>query len=404
MKKESLEVKKQLDLIKRGTIEIITESELVEKLEQGRPLRIKAGFDPTTADLHLGHTVLLNKLKAFQDLGHHVIFLIGDFTAMIGDPTGRSETRPQLSESMVRENAKTYLNQVAKILDLKKVEIRYNSEWLSTMSVIEFARLGAKQTVARMLERDDFKKRIKSGEDISLLEFYYPLMQAYDSVVLKADVELGGTDQLFNLLMGRTIQKRSDQESQVVITLPLLIGTDGVLKMSKTYKNAIGITDSPQDIFGKIMSLSDELMWVYYELLSELSLEEVKERRQQVKQDKYHPKAAKQDLAKEIVTRFHGAEEANQAAEEFNKIFSQREKPTDVPVKELKLPSDGISVAQLLTDLNLTKSKGEARRLIQQNAVVINDAKFSDPQGLLTAPGDYFLKVGKRRFHRVVFS
>ncbi|MBI2068348.1 MAG: tyrosine--tRNA ligase [Deltaproteobacteria bacterium] len=396
-------VEEQIRELRRGVVEIHSEEELIQKLERGKPLRVKAGFDPTAPDLHLGHTVLMQKLRQFQDLGHQVIFLVGDFTAQIGDPSGRSESRPMLSEAQIKDNAKTYLDQVSRILNIQKTEVRYNSEWLSRMSVLEFARLGAMQTVARMLERDDFKKRIRAGQDVSLLEFYYPLMQAQDSVVLKADVELGGTDQLFNLLMGRTIQKRSGQEPQVVMTLPLLVGTDGTQKMSKSYGNAIGINETPTEMFGKLMSITDELMWNYYELLSCLSLDQIETLRKSVKGGSVHPKEAKGRLAEEIVARFHGHALAQKAAEEFEKVFGQKGKPDEI--EEISLTSEGSErpVASLMLEAGLASSKSEARRLIQQNAVMIDDKKFSDPLGSIKSQGSYLFQIGKRRFKKLRF-
>jgi len=397
------EVKRQLVDIKRGVVELISEEELIKKLKDKRPLRIKAGFDPTAADLHLGHTVLLNKLKAFQDLGHHVIFLIGDFTAAIGDPSGRSNTRPELSETDIKKNIKTYEEQVFKILDRKRTQVVYNSSWMKAKTATDLIRLASKYSVARMLERDDFEKRYKSGESIAVHEFLYPLIQGFDSVQLQADVEIGGTDQKFNLLVGRHLQKDAGQEPQVVLTLPLLVGTDGIQKMSKTFKNAIGITESPQEILGKMMSINDELMWMYYDLLSFQTMEELAQLKAKVKKGDLHPMKAKKDLACEMVTRFYGEAAALEALQEFERIFSQKEKPANVP--EVMLPADEhpILVAKILWELKLTKSIGEARRLISQNAVIINDEKFTDPQGGLPARGEYFFKVGKRRFYRVIF-
>lgn len=388
----------------RGVVEIIDEGEFLKKLKKGKPLIIKTGFDPTAPDLHLGHTILLNKLKQFQDFGHQVIFLIGDFTAQIGDPSGRSETRPMLSSAQIKENAKTYLDQVSKILNIKKTEVRFNSEWLGKMSVLEFATLGAKYTVARMLERDDFKSRMKSGQDVSLLEFYYPLMQAYDSVILKADVELGGTDQLFNLLLGRTIQKRSDQAPQVVMTLPLLVGTDGVQKMSKSYNNYIGIREAANEIFGKLMSISDELMWSYYELLSFKSLEEINTLKKQVASCAFHPRQAKVNLAKEIVERFHGEKEALHAMQEFESIFKSKSLPDSIEEKVYPKGSDEIGILNLITELGMAASNGEGRRLIAQGGVKLDQEKVSDPFLKIKQSGTYLIQVGKRHFKKVRFE
>lgn len=397
-----MDIQSQLEIIKRGAVEIITEEELVSKLKRGKPLRIKAGFDPTAPDLHLGHTVLLQKMKQFQEIGHHVIFLIGDFTARIGDPSGRSEARPQLSEKEIAKNIKTYEEQVFKILDPKKTEVRFNSEWLSKMSVIEFAQLGTKYTVARMLERDDFKKRIQDGLDVSILEFYYPLMQAQDSVALKADVELGGSDQKFNLIVGRTIQKRSGQEAQVVITMPLLVGTDGVQKMSKTYNNYIGITEPPDAMFGKIMSISDSLMWQYYELLSEKTIEQLNRLKKEVEDGREHPKDAKVALAKELAARYHGEKAADSAEKEFERIFTKGGVPAEMP--EINLGTPPISLVDVITKGGLAPSRSEARRLISQGAVDIDNKRITDIEYRLGGEGTYTIKVGKRRFCKVILS
>ncbi|MBI2092906.1 MAG: tyrosine--tRNA ligase [Deltaproteobacteria bacterium] len=395
-----MDIKHQLDEIKRGAVEIIIEEELVQKLKKGKPLVIKAGFDPTAPDLHLGHTVLLQKMRQFQQLGHRVVFLIGDFTARIGDPSGRSETRPQLSDEEIAKNVATYEEQVFKVLDKNKTEIRFNSEWLGKMSVIEFARLGSKQTVARMLERDDFKKRFDEGNDISILEFYYPLMQAQDSVVLKADVELGGNDQKFNLLMGRTIQKRSGVEQQVVLTMPLLVGTDGVRKMSKSYGNYIGITDSPNEMFGKLMSISDELMWQYYELLSDLNVSEIKKLKNDVAGGSYHPKQAKVDLAKEIVSRYHGSKEALAAEKEFEAVFAKKNEPAEIAEHHTKKNL----VADIVSEAKLAASKSEAKRLIEQGGVSLNSERVKNINAKLLKSGEYMLKVGKRKFCRIHYK
>ncbi|MBI1909016.1 MAG: tyrosine--tRNA ligase [Deltaproteobacteria bacterium] len=394
----------QLELLKRGVIEIISEPELFDKLKKGKPLRIKAGFDPTTPDLHLGHTVLLQKLKQFQDLGHQVIFLIGDYTAMVGDPTGRSETRPRLSNGEIKKNIRTYEEQVFKILDRKRTQTCFNSAWLSKMTTLDFIELVAKQTVARMLERDDFQNRFKKGDPISILEFIYPLLQAYDSVQLRADVELGGTDQKFNLLMGRTIQKLYNQDSQVVLTMPLLVGTDGVQKMSKSYGNSIGITETPQQVFGKLMSISDTLMWSYYELLSNKSLSEIAALKESVAQGSTHPKQAKVTLAKEIVARFHSPILAEKAAEEFERIFSAQGLPSEIEETRLPTSKEHPFLAQILSDLGMVSSRSEARRLIKQDAVSVNDQKVTNEFHTLPPVGEYLLKVGKRRFKKLRFS
>ncbi len=396
-------VSEQLELIKRGAVEIISEAELEKKLLTQKPLRIKAGFDPTASDLHLGHTVLLQKLKHFQDLGHQVIFLIGDFTALIGDPSGRMSTRPMLTLPQIRENAKTYEAQVFKVLDKNKTEIRYNSEWLEKMNMVQWADLASKQTTARLLERADFQKRMAEHKSISLLEFYYPLFQAYDSFVLKADVEIGGNDQTFNLLMGRTIQSAYDQSPQVVLTLPLLEGTDGIQKMSKSYGNYIGITESPTEMFGKMMRLSDELMWRYYELLSDRSSSEISSLKQKVKEGSYHPKQAKIDLAKEMVARFHSAHEANHAEGEFEKVFKMKEVPEEIEEVVLKGSTGKKTLVQLLTETHLTPSNSDAKRMIAQDAVSLNGSKVSDIKFEIEMQGEYLLKVGKRKFKKVRF-
>ena len=401
---KDISIEKQLEVIKRGTVELVDEKELVGKLNKGRPLRVKAGFDPTAPDLHLGHTVVMQKLKQFQDLGHTVIFLIGDFTARIGDPSGRDDTRPELSADTIRENARTYIDQAAKIIDMERAEVRYNSEWLEKMSIMEFAELGRKQTVARVLERDDFRKRMSEGHDITLLEFYYPLMQAQDSVALNADVELGGTDQIFNLLMGRTIQKRSGQEPQVVITMPLLVGTDGVQKMSKSYGNYIGISESPRDIFGKMMSVSDDLMWTYYELLSDLSLEEIEQLKEHVITGKLHPKVAKENLAAEIVERFHSEEDAVAAREEFERVFKKKDTPDEIDEHLLESQDAEISLVDVMLEIKLVASKSDARRMIKQRAVEVDGERVEDIDATLSTDGESLLKVGKRRFARVKFK
>lgn len=396
-------IEEQLKIIKRGAVELVSEEDLVAKLKKGKPLRVKAGFDPTSPDLHLGHTVLMQKLKQFQDLGHTAIFLIGDFTARVGDPSGRNEARPMLEADVIKRNSKTYIDQASKILDMKRTEVRYNSEWLGKMSWLEIAELGAKQTVARMLERDDFKKRMKEGHDITVLEFYYPLLQAQDSVALNADVELGGTDQIFNLLMGRTIQKRSAQESQVVLTMPLLVGTDGVQKMSKTYGNYVGISEPPREMFGKIMSISDELMWTYYELLSDLTLDEVEKLREKVVVGELHPKLAKESLAMELIERFHSEKDAMAARDEFERMFAKKEMPDEI--NEIEIPSQGAEI--LLVDAiiaaDLCVSKSDARRMIQQNAVEVDGKKIQDIASKISTKKGVLLKVGKRRFARVKF-
>lgn len=401
----TMDISGQLSVIKRGIVELISEEELSNKLKEslktGKPLRIKAGFDPTAPDLHLGHTVLIQKLKQLQELGHHVIFLIGDFTGMIGDPTGKSETRKPLTREEVLKNAETYKKQIFKILNPEKTQLVFNSEWFSNMSVIEVVKLGSMQTVARMLEREDFKKRFNNHQDITILEFYYPLFQAYDSVYLKADVELGGTDQLFNLLMGRTLQKKMGQEPQVVITMPLLEGLDGAQKMSKSLGNYIGITEPPQEIFGKIMSVSDELMVRYYELLSSFSNAEFEALKDGLKKGAVHPKEAKVGLAKEIVARFHGNDAAIKASAEFDKIFKSKGIPEDIEEKTLTILTQDIGIIDLLKTTALAPSTSEARRLIQQGGVSIDGQRVSDINHKLSANRDYLLQVGKRKFAKI---
>ncbi|MEC4686135.1 MAG: tyrosine--tRNA ligase [Nitrospirota bacterium] len=391
---------KQINTIKRGTVEIIKEEELLRKLREGRPLRIKAGFDPTAPDIHLGHTVLLEKMRQLQELGHEVIFLIGDFTGMIGDPSGKSETRKPLTEKEVLKNAETYKEQVYKILDPERTEIRFNSEWFSKMNALEIVRLGAMQTVARMLERDDFKKRFESQQDITILEFYYPLFQAYDSVFLKADIELGGTDQRFNLLLGRTFQKKSGMEEQVVIMMPLLEGTDGVQKMSKSLGNYIGISEPPKEMYGKLLSITDELMIKYYELLSHISIEEFEALKRGIKDGTVHPKKAKEALALELVGRYWGMDAALRAQEEFERVFKEKQLPDDIPEMAVTWNNEDIWLPQVLKEGGLCKSTGEAMRLIKQGGVWINDRRVVDPQERLPE-GEYIIKVGKRRFLKI---
>jgi tyrosyl-tRNA synthetase len=391
-----LSPEEQLGIIKRGVVEIIEEEELLKKLKEGRSLRIKAGFDPTAPDLHLGHTVLLQKLRQFQQLGHEVYFVIGDFTAMIGDPTGRSETRPPLSREEVLENAKTYEHQVFKILDPEKTNIVFNSTWLSGLGTEGIIKLAGKYTVARMLERDDFSKRFREGVPIYIHEFIYPLLQGYDSVFLKADVELGGTDQKFNLLVGRDLQRAFGQEPQVCITLPLLVGLDGVRKMSKSYQNYVAIQEEPESMFGKIMSISDDLMWDYYTLLTDYTEEEIEDFKKNL-----HPMDAKKKLAHFIVERFHGKEQADKALEFFVKTFSEREFPEDAPIIEVP---HGLKrrAYELLFELGIESSKNSARRVVEGGGLRINGAKVEDPNQEIEIKGELRLQVGKKRFYRVV--
>ena len=386
--------------IKRGAEEILVESELVAKLKEGRPLRIKLGMDPTAPDIHLGHTVILNKLRTFQDLGHEVILLIGDFTALVGDPSGKNSTRPPLSEEAIQFNAKTYAEQAFKILDPAKTRIEYNSTWLKELGATGMIKLAAKQTVARMLERDDFKKRYAGGQSIAIHEFLYPLLQGYDSVALKADVELGGTDQRFNLLMGRELQKDAGMPTQCVLTMPLLVGLDGVKKMSKSANNYIGVHDAPNDMFGKIMSISDELMWNYYELLSARSLSELAEFKAGIAAGTLNPRDVKIWLAKEIIARFHDDAAAEAAHNDFTLRFSKNAIPDEMPEVTVTAEAEGIAVANLLKEASLVETTSEALRMIKQNAVKRDGEVIADGKLLVTA-GTAVWQVGKRKFARV---
>ena len=388
----------QLAELKRGVVDIVSEEELIAKLKRARPLRVKVGFDPTAPDIHLGHTVVLQKMRQFQDAGHEVICLIGDFTGMIGDPSGRSSTRPPLTRQEVLENAKTYQEQVKKILDPKKTRMAYNSQWMDTMVVSDFIKLTSIQTVARMLERDDFKKRFQQQHPISIHEFLYPFIQGYDSVALQADIELGGTDQVFNLLMGREVQKAYGQEPQVIMTLPLLEGTDGIQKMSKSYNNYIGVDDEPTDMYGKVMSITDELMWKYYELLSSLTIPQIEEMKKTSVAGTLHPMDAKMKLAFEIVERYHGKDKATSAQESFVKVFKSRELPDEMPSISVELAKPWICA--VLKEAGLTTGTSEAKRLVSQGAVHLNDDKITDTDYVLPK-GSYIIKVGKRRFARV---
>lgn len=383
-----------------GADEVLLESELIKKLEENRPLTIKAGFDPTAPDLHLGHTVLINKLKHFQDAGHKVQFLIGDFTAMIGDPTGKNVTRKPLSPEAVQENAKTYQEQVFKILDPDKTEVCFNSAWMGKMSSAEMIQLAAKHTVARMLERDDFSKRYKGGQPIAIHEFLYPLIQGYDSVVMKADVELGGTDQKFNLLMGRHLQEANGQKPQVVMMMPILEGLDGVQKMSKSLNNYIGIADAMDDMFGKVMSISDELMWRYYQLLSFRPRAEIEKWRQECVAGA-NPRNFKVSLGQEIVARFHGQQAAIQALENFEARFQRGALPDDIDDIRLTAEAGGIAIANLLKQAGLVESTSEALRMIKQGAVKVDGERLEDSKAMITAPSQHVYQVGKRKFARI---
>ena len=397
----TLDVEQQLSLIQRGADEIIPQAVLIDRLKTGKPLTVKAGFDPTAPDLHLGHTVLINKMRQFQELGHKVVFLIGDFTGLIGDPTGKSATRPPLTEEQVRENAKTYQQQIFKILDPNQTEVAFNSSWMNQFSAADMVRLAAKHTVARMLERDDFSKRYKSEQPIAIHEFLYPLVQGYDSVALKADIELGGTDQKFNLLMGRELQKAYQQPQQCVLTMPLLEGLDGVQKMSKSLGNSIGITEAPAEMFGKLMSISDDLMWRYFELLSFKSVTDIAALNKEVDQGK-NPRDVKFILAEEIVSRFHSRAAAKQAQAGFIAQFQKGAMPDDIAEVTVNIPPEGLPIANLLKQAGLVPSTSEAYRMIKQGAVKIDGERVSD-RGL-TIPTDQptaVYQVGKRRFARV---
>ncbi|MDW7645681.1 MAG: tyrosine--tRNA ligase [Desulfuromonadales bacterium] len=402
-------VQEQMAVIRRGAVEILVETELEEKIKEsiakGVPLRIKAGFDPTAPDLHLGHTVLIQKLKQFQDLGHEVCFLIGDFTGMIGDPTGKNETRKPLTREQVLANAQTYREQVFKILDPEKTKVVFNSSWMGPMSAADLIGLAARYTVARMLERDDFHKRFNGQQPIAIHEFLYPLVQGYDSVALKADVELGGTDQKFNLLVGRELQKQEGQRPQSVLTMPLLEGLDGVNKMSKSLGNYIGITEPPREIYGKVMSISDELMVRYYELLSDVDLAGLQRVKDGVagKDSGAHPMESKKALARELVARFHGQAQAEQAEVDFVQQFKQKEIPDDIPV--VHMSSEGpVWICRLLVDAGLVASNGEARRMVKQGGVKLDGEKIADGDLEVQPKGELVLQAGKRRFARIVFG
>jgi tyrosyl-tRNA synthetase len=394
------DVSEQLEVIKRGAVEVVPEEELISKLKKGRPLRVKAGFDPTAPDLHLGHTVLIQKMKHFQDLGHEVIFLIGDFTGMIGDPSGKSETRKPLTRAEVVKNAETYKEQIFKILDPDKTRVEFNHSWMEKLDAVSLIELSAKCTVARMLEREDFKQRYQNQQSISIHEFLYPLIQGYDSVVLEADVELGGTDQRFNLLMGRELQREYGKEPQVVLTMPLLEGyTDGVQKMSKSLNNYIGINEPPEEIFGKVMSISDELMWRYYELLSNTDLTRIKSLHVEVESGALHPMDAKKSLAEELVARYHGPAAAQVARDYFETRHQKKLLPTDI--KKQFYAREPIWICRLLVDLEFAKSSSEARRLISQGAVRVDGQTVGDVNFEFRGTQHEVVEVGKNRIARV---
>ena len=392
-----------LEEIRRGANEILVETELLERLGSGRTLRIKAGFDPTAPDLHLGHTVLLNKLRQFQEMGHEAIFLIGDFTGMIGDPTGKNVTRKPLTRDEVIENARTYETQIFKILDPEKTLVMFNSSWMNDMDVTDLIQLASKHTVARMLERDDFHKRYTSGQAIAIHEFLYPLIQGYDSVALKADVELGGTDQKFNLLVGRQLQEVYGQKPQVVLTMPILEGLDGVQKMSKSLNNYIGITEPPDDMFGKLMSISDDLMWRYFELLSLRPLTEIEALKREIGEGR-NPRDVKFELAEEIITRFHSRPEADKARENFIARFQKGAMPDEMPEYALAAPAGGLPIGNLLKQAGLVASTSEALRMIKQGAVRLDGERIEDGRQTFAAGSAGVFQVGKRRFARVTLT
>ena len=401
-------VDEQLVALRKGVVDLLVEADLRRKLERsranGKPLRVKVGFDPSAPDIHLGHTVLMRKMKCFQDLGHDVLFVIGDFTGLIGDPTGRSKTRPQLTREALEKNAETYKTQAFKILNPEKTIVEFNSRWLGALGSEGFVRLAAQYNVARMLERRDFKERYERGESIRMHEFLYPLAQAYDSVFLQADVELGGTDQLFNLNVGRDIMPEYGLEPQVVMTTPLLVGLDGSEKMSKSLGNQIGVEDPPREMFGKVMSLSDDLMWSYYTLLTDLSAAQVEAIRQQVGKGELHPKRAKADLARRLVTDFHSAAAAAEAEAEFERIFAAGGVPDEIDERALPAGERAGWLPRVLVTLGAAASNGEAKRLLRGGGVYVDGERVQDENHELSPPGPYLLQVGKRRFFRVRFE
>jgi len=401
-----LGIKEQLEVIRRGTVEIIPEDELVKKLEHSiktkKPLRIKQGFDPTAPDIHLGHTVGLRKLKQFQELGHKIVLIIGDYTGMVGDPSERSSTRPQLTRDEVMRNAETYQKQFFKIIDKSKTEVHFNGEWFSKMSFLDIIHLASRFTLARMLERDDFSKRYYQQVPISLHELFYPLMQAYDSVAIKADVEIGATEQKFNLLAGRQIQEVYGQEPQIALTVPVLVGIDGVQRMAKSTGNYIGVDERPGEIFGKIMSIPDDLIYPYFELLTDLSLEELKKIRKDMDGQKVNPMILKKRLGAEMVSLYHSKKDALKAQQEFEKVFSKKELPEEIPVFKLDYDEPKIWIVKLLTTTRLCSSSGQARRLIRQGGVYLDDKRVEDENLEIPVKGEKLLKVGKRKFLKVV--
>ena len=395
-------VKETLELLSKNSEQVLPKEELLKKLEKGKKLKIKLGMDPTAPDLHLGHAIVLEKMRQFQDAGHEVIFLIGDFTAMIGDPSGRSKTRPPLSKEEIQENAKTYFEQVGKILDTKKTTVRYNSEWLSKLSFEDFVKIAGKLTLARVIEREDFQKRLKESAPIGMHELFYPIMQGYDSVELKSDLELGGTDQTFNLLMGRSLQEQFDQEPQVIMTVPLLEGLDGKLKMSKSYGNYVGLAEDSKEAFGKLMSISDDLMWRYYKLLLSKIDEEIKKMQEGVASEKLHPMNLKKEMAFEIIKKFWSEKEAKEGREHFEAIFQKQDYSK---AKEVKLPKDfsnPVGVIELLNFLGAIESNSQGRRLIEAGAVKIDDEKVKDFKEEITWKSGMIIRVGKHRIYKLV--
>jgi tyrosyl-tRNA synthetase len=403
---KTIPVDEQFAHIRRGAVDIIREEELLEKLKRaqktGKPLRVKAGFDPTAPDIHVGHTVLIRKMKHFQDLGHTVIFLIGDFTGLIGDPSGRSATRKQLTAAEVQLNAETYKQQIFKILDPQKTVIDFNTRWMMALGSDGLIRLAGKYTVARILEREDFSNRMNNQQPIAMHELLYPIVQGYDSVALEADVELGGTDQRFNLLVGRDLQREYGQEQQVVLTMPLLEGLDGVQKMSKSLGNYIGINEAPNEQFGKVMSISDSLMFRYYELLTDVPVAEIQKMKNEIAAGRRHPMDTKAELAVRIIAGYHGSHAAEAAREEFNRVFRKRERPDEIETKQVSIAAGPVRLTKLLVSLNLAPSNSEAQRLIESGAVHLNDQRVTDPKAEISQPGEYFFKVGKRRFLKVI--
>lgn len=391
-------IAEQLELVKRGTVEIFNEDELLDKLKQSGQLRIKLGMDPTAPDIHLGHTVVMRKMRQFQDMGHKAVLIIGDYTARIGDPTGQNSTRPVLSEEQIKENAKTYLAQAGKILDTsqEKLEVKHNSDWLEKMSLMELIQIAAKKTVAQMLQRDSFKLRLQAGQDVYTHEFLYPLMQGYDSVIVKSDIELGGTDQTFNNLVGRDLQRAYDQQPQVVITMPILVGLDGTEKMSKSKGNYIGVTDEPNDMFGKVMSISDDMMENYFTLLTDFETGKIAEL---LDQAKTHPKEAKVLLGKTIVSQFYDEAKAEAAAAEFKNVFAQKQLPDEIA--EISIAAESIAAAKLLTQCKLVASGGEAKRMIKQGGATIDGEKISDPNKEIIPADGMIIQVGKRKFAKL---